>query len=65
LLFGLQKSIVDDKAAHEKEPMLNKLTQAEMDGKDFNVQVDMDAVPVQGRSRSGTITALPRNADGS
>jgi hypothetical protein len=64
LLFGLQKSIVDDKAAHEKEPMLNKLTQAEMDGKDFNVQVDMDAVP-QGRSRSGTITALPRNADGS
>lgn len=64
MLFGLQKSIVDDKAAHEKEPMLNKLTQAEMDGKDFNVQVDMDAA-AQGRARSGTITAMPRNADGS
>jgi hypothetical protein len=42
VLFGLQKAIVDNKAANEKEPMLNKLTQTQMDGKDFSVQVTMD-----------------------
>ena len=42
MLFGLQKSIVDNKVANEKEPMLNKLTQTQMEGKDFAVQVNMD-----------------------